>query len=166
MQESIHTEKLPKRPLTGKADFRVIGVRLLAADLEANIDELVPKYAEELRGNREALESLCKFALLHLKATTFPEPNGGGGRGRANEALKKERKLVAEETAKQIMGNVLEHGTPYGKPVNKCSGAELYKLGGWYRVLSKLAGGRDSKTLLCDTGTTEAEALAALQKQY
>ncbi|HEY2245678.1 MAG TPA: hypothetical protein VGH47_15920 [Xanthobacteraceae bacterium] len=151
----------PRRPVTGKANFRDLAVQLLAANPEQEVSDLVGRYVTTLRSHPAALESLAEFALLHVKATIMPTK--GNGTRRAAAPLRQERKRRAMTTAKEIIKNLMEFKTPYGKATADCSGEELWKLGGWYRALSKLAGGRNSNKTLREQGATEADLKNALK---
>lgn len=151
----------PRRPATGKPNFRDIAVKLLAENQDAEVTELVPAYVNALRRNAVALESLAEFALLHVKATMATTKNNGVRQ--AGSALRQERKRRALTTAKEIIKNLMEYKTPYGKATADCTGEELWKLGGWYRVLAKLAGGRHSKSTLRDKGASETDLQQALR---
>ena len=158
------THREPRRPVTGKVTFRDLAIKILIESPDTEISDLVTAYLNALRRNPAALASLAEFALQHVKAT-LQHTNGttrvrGHQRGRA---IKQERKRIVTKTAKEIIQNLMEFKTPYGKATADCTGEELYRLGGWYRVLSKLAGGRTSKLTLRDKGVTEAELKQAVK---
>lgn len=155
-QENVAT----RRPARDVPLYRVAAHELLTKHKDKDLSDLVKLYAKTVRKDQALLESLCEFGLSHVKALMGTT---NGRTLRAGAPLRKERMRRAKATAKQILKNLLEYKTPLGKVTADCTGAELDKLGGWYRVLSKLAGGKHSHVTLREKGVTEEQALLAIK---
>lgn len=155
-----------RRPGKSKPTFTEVGARLIAANPQADAEELVKPYAKELRKSTSALESLCLFALEHIKARFFPTHTDRRSLRATGEGVKlqKERARRVKATAKEVLKLML-HQTPLGKALCDCTGKELWKLGGFYRVLSEMAGGRNSKATLRDKDVTEETLQKTLRRR-
>jgi hypothetical protein len=133
-------EKGAKRTSFQPRNYRDLALRILTANPDAEVEDIVDEFVERLLQDKDSLRSLAVYGLQNVKTALHPVRVV---RSELPSQLTIEKQILeqqATEITKKITSNLLQFIMPSGKTLAQSTGAECNKIGGWFKTIGRKVG--------------------------
>jgi hypothetical protein len=128
-----------KRASFQKRNYRDLALKILIANPDEDVENLVEEFMEMLTKDTDAFRSLAIYGLQNVKTALHPV-RAPSPRTSPQATEKQIIEGQAAEITKKITDNLMQFMMPSGKTLADSTGAECDKVGGWFKVIGKKVG--------------------------
>jgi hypothetical protein len=133
-------QKGAKRASYQKRNFRDLALKVLIANPDTEVENLVEEFDGLLLKDKDAYHSLLIYALQNVKTSLHPLRHSSTPRQSAQTQEKQIIEEQATEITKKITANLMQFIMPNGKTLAQSTGAECNKIGGWFKTIGQKIG--------------------------
>jgi hypothetical protein len=128
-----------KRASFQKRNYRDLALKILVANPDEDVENLVEEFMEMLIKDNDAFRSLAIYGLQNVKTALHPL-RASSPRTSPQATEKQIIEGQAAEITKKITANLLQFMMPSGKTLAQSTGAECNKVGGWFKTIGQRVG--------------------------
>lgn len=122
-----------KRSSWKKVHFRDLALKVCEDNPDSSIEELAEEFMDELKRYPDYMDSICVYIMANIKASLDP--------GRSHRPRGDITKTVLNNVAAKVTAQVLmQLPMPSGKTLEKSTGEECVRAGGWLVTVGKHVG--------------------------